>query len=191
MTNIYIDPAFAKPMAWAMFDEDFISCGNIEGLDDLAKKIKESDGVYCEDQVPGKSFESIKKLIRSAGWVECLCRMEGKLLTFVHPMRWKAHYGLNRRGWTEEMRWAYKIRLAQDYFPNHILYKARHEDQVDAILMGAYVEWLLSIEKQEHEHSHALAIVANNVASTPRRRGSTATTKPRTPRGTGKSTGML
>lgn len=143
MTNLYIDPSWGKPMAWAMYtDGELCGHGTFAGLKDIWAKITESDNVYCEDQVRGKSFESIKKLIRACGWVECICKTYERPFYLINPRTWKAHYGLNKMI-PESMKWAIRLKVAEEINPWRE-WKKKDIDILDAIMMGAFNEWILS-----------------------------------------------
>lgn len=153
--RLYIDPAYGKPIAFSCWDSDInkngviLSWGSTIDINDLYDKICESFTVYCEDQFGGVSWESMKKLIRSAGWVEALTILAKKDFRLINPRSWQSYYGLTRRNLTKRMKTEIKrnaindIAIKQDIPLNLKL----NDDVKDAILMGRYVEWCLSAEK--------------------------------------------
>ena len=177
MTNLYIDPAYSKPMAWAMYDRgELQSWGTFADHDDMHIKIEEADAVYCEDQAPGKPWESIKKLIRATGWVEA-CALELRVPFYlVNNRTWKAHFGLARKMLKSE-EWAIKCDRVNDKLDDDLWRPLRKdEDIVDAILMGEYVEWTLFRAGLESEDLPRKGIVASDAASMFRKPGLNSTT---------------
>lgn len=166
-------------MAWSIWDGmELISYGSTVDMGDLISKIEESGRVYCEDQFPGKSWESMKKLIRATGWVECIAKLAGKPFVLINPRTWKSHYGLNKK-LHKTLLWKMKCGAAEEYISEMYLIKAR-EDVIDAVLMGAWGQWSLSQGQSENAPSPAPDTGANGAASTSRKRGSNTTIKSRT-----------
>jgi hypothetical protein len=190
MTNIYIDPAWGKPLAFALFvGGEALSVGSTVNMDDALAKIRDSDMVFCEDQFPGRmSWESGKKLIRSTGWIECMAHLCGKPFYLVNPQAWKRHHGLAKK-YESSVLWKLKVALAKEYAPIGDIENKWWGDKLDALLMGVYCEWCISRYGLESGLLRAPGIAASAVAYTPARSASSRTTKSRIRYQTGNSTG--
>lgn len=192
MINLYIDPAYSKPIAWAMFENGkLFSYGSCDraGLYDLESKIIDCDQVYCEDQMIVTASDAIKKLIRSAGWVEGLCIYVGVPFELINPRSWKKYYGLNKKFGKyvkDEIRMVNLVSITGKWEADLLNVT---EDQADAILMGAAWEDRLSTERQENAPLQGPDTGAKGAGSTSRKRGSTAIISGRIPRSAERSTG--
>jgi len=145
MTLISIDPAWAKPMAYAIFENGkVIFYDKIFKFNDIKPDL--ADMLVTEDPYPAGSI----KKYSYKGWVETfkkLCFAVGRIIEFaeinhveyklIRPVDWKRYWSLTKR--TSE--------TLQQRIRTEITEVEGSEDIQDAILIGKYyIEHVMEVE---------------------------------------------
>lgn len=110
---------------------------DLRGLRDLISRWecvpKPEITILCEDQFVGRSFFTVKSLVRAAGQVQALAILRKHRFELVNPATWQRPYPLPK---TRDLRDMMTMKLAQEIAGKR--YQVANLDEACAVLMGAW-----------------------------------------------------
>jgi len=137
MKLISIDPAWAKPMAYALFENEVLEeCGKTEGIGGLIIRIS-PDVIVTERPYLGGDvkkyasrgrIETFEKLCYAVGVVGAFAGYVGAEFQLVRPVDWKSSIGLTKRN----------PPAVHDAIRAELMQYSENEDVQDAIMIGQY-----------------------------------------------------
>lgn len=136
MVILSIDPAYAKPYAYAIFhDQELVATGQVSRLKALPPG--RLDYVITEDPYPRGEIKAysykgnvvtFKKLCFAVGKIQLFAELKKAKVILVRPVDWKGFYEVDRRT-SAELQEQYRSQLTGIEGP---------ADVQDAVLIGMY-----------------------------------------------------